>query len=672
MKTRICAFAVAAVLFLAAACSSGDSGDGGGVPSASTAAETTASAAAATSAPAATTVAPAVPPSVPEIGTGTGAETESEDTVTVQFEAANGTGTIAITGEDSPIAAWFANQPGEISLDLIDADIENPVSVIEELVSFWFFRDDNSGNIPPRIYVSADGAITDTKGTAYVVEAQPLPAAPGTEPAATSAAPTVSAPETPEPDTEPSATTAEPPATTLPEEPDPTPAQLQIRVLNGSGVTGAAGRLSASLQDLGYILLPAGNAPARYRGTAVYYVSVSHRDEAETVAERIAETADQGSEIATAQLPLSGEIQPEGAHVIVVIGADSVAETLREEEETSTGLRPSPRNDVSLPLPASVPRDRYVPGLADIQIFSQVNDQSASGETLGAMNALSGWLNAAGRYSPANSGQLFVAREKCDWPPKIVAGELQTADDPRFCTVMDRQYLETEVWPNIERTLAYFGFTPQNVCGAPPGYSFTDLLQPTRELSEETDYYTGDAIFTTDRLLELYGGQRINPEANLDFYIGQAVQTAHDALRLAELLDETEAPQLILCWAWLAPSGEVPEFANGAYYTLLTPGIQPRESLLSQGTYHVREISRNGNRVKIYVCHPTIGSRSILLVWREAGYRAEVTEGIRTNGCQAAFEEYDYNADHEDEPAFKFSFGERVFSSSDLLGFPRS
>ena len=31
--------------------------------------------------------------------------------------------------------------------------------------------------------------------------------------------------------------------------------------------------------------------------------------------------------------------------------------------------------------------------------------------------------------------------------------------------------------------------------------------------------YSGDAIFTTDRLLELHGGERINPEANLDFYI---------------------------------------------------------------------------------------------------------------------------------------------------------
>ena len=678
----------AALLLAAAACSSGETSE---QPERT---EPAAVAAEPTSAPSAT--APSVSASAPETAAEDRGETDSsEQSVAVKFEAANGTGTITITGEDSPIAAWFANQPGEISLDLPDADIEEPASVVEELVSFWFFRDENSGDIPPSINVAADGAISDTEGTFYVVDAQPLPAAPGTETSGTST--TTSAAETPEQGTsepaaetpaatseppataaepsaetsEPPATTAAPPATTLPEEPDPTPSQLQIRVLNGSGVTGAAGRLSASLQDLGYILLPAGNAPGRYRGTAVYYVSSAHRDEAETVAEQIAETSDGGSEIPTAQLPLSGEIQPEGAHVIVVIGADSVAETLREEE-TGTGLRPSPRNDVSLPLPASVPRDRYVPGLADIQIFSQVNDQSDSGEVLGAMNALSGWLNAAGRYSPANSGQLFVAREKCDWPPKIVAGELQTADDPRFCTVMDREYLETQVWPNIERALEYFGFTPQNVCGAPPGYSFTDLLQPTRELSEETDYYTGDAIFTTDRLLELHGGTRINPEANLDFYIRQAVQTAHDSLRLAELSDELEAPQMILCDAWKLPAGEIPEAANAYWYALLTPGIQPRENLLSQGTYHLKEISRNGNRVQIVVCHPTLGSRYIAVWWRDAGYRAEATGSTSLIGCQADFEQDDYISEHEDEPSFTFSFGERVFSASDLLGFPRS
>ena len=228
-----------------------------------------------------------------------------------------------------------------------------------------------------------------------------------------------------------------------------------------------------------------------------------------------------------------------------------------------------------------------------------------------------------------------------------------------------------EVAQLIEDTLLWMGFTPQNTCGAPAGYSFTDLLKPTREWSEERKSFNGDTIWTTDRLLELHGGERINPEANLDFYIGEAVQTAYDALRLAELSDEVEAPQMILCDAWKLPSGEIPEAANAYWYALLTPGIQPQEQLLSQGTYHVKEVSRNGNMVHIYVCHPTLGARSVILWWREAGYRAETTGGISRNGCQTRFEKFDYAANHEDEPSFAYRFGEMVFSANELQGFPR-
>ena len=37
----------------------------------------------------------------------------------------------------------------------------------------------------------------------------------------------------------------------------------------------------------------------------------------------------------------------------------------------------------------------------------------------------------------------------------------------------------------VEDLLENLGFTPQNVCGAPAGYSFTDLLKPTREMDSE-------------------------------------------------------------------------------------------------------------------------------------------------------------------------------------------
>ena len=307
-------------------------------------------------------------------------------------------------------------------------------------------------------------------------------------------------------------------------------------------------------------------------------------------------------------------------------------------------MRPRQRNDVPLPLPDSVPRDRFVPGLANINIYSQINDQGSL-DLQAKLDELAIFMRYVGNYQP------YVGA---------------TAEN------RDTNGTFREVAKLIEDTLLWMGFTPQNVCGAPAGYSFTDLLQPTREWSEELKVYSGDAIFTTDRLIELHGGQRINPSENLDFYISEAVQTAHDALRLPELLDETEAPQLILCRSFLAPSGEVPEFANGAWYAQLTPGVQPRESLLSQGTYHLKEISKNGNMAYVLVCHSTLGSRYVDLAWREAGYRAEVVGTLRTNGCQTNFERRGYIADYEPEETIRFSFGERVFSAGDLQGFPRS
>ena len=422
--------------------------------------------------------------------------------------------------------------------------------------------------------------------------------------------------------------------------------------MNGSGVAGAAGRLSASLRDAGYAVLPAGNAPGRFATSAVYYVASEHRDEAELVAEVVAERSEAAADgdVAVTSLPASGQIPAGDANVVVLIGRDDLGESLRTAERSS-GLRRTPDFDTPLPLAASVPRDRFVPGLLDVQIFTAAND-AGSDEMKGILNALSGWFNIAGRYQHADTRatNLAVDREEN----------------------MDYEYLKTQVYPNIERSLEWLGFTPQNVCGAPAGYSFTDLLKPTREFDIESQNYTGDAIFTTDRLIELHGGQRINPEANLDFYIREAVQTVHDLLRLTELFSETETMQLLLCRAWLAPEGEIPEMANILFKSGFIPGVQPLESLLSQGTYHLKEISRNGNIADVVLCHPTLGEQQILLHWREAGYRAEVTNARTYIGCQAAFERETYIAEDTNEDTFVFSFGERVFSAGDLSEFPRS
>ena len=618
---------LAAVVLVVSACSSSDDGDGG---SGETVPNVTAPAATAATVPAATTASTTTTSVV---------ETAS---IVVPFSAGNGTGTVEMSGGGSAVVEWFGGLPGEVSLDLADADINDHGSVVEELISFWFFQDEDSGDVPPSIFISDSGDITDSLGTTYVVEASGLPPAPGTEPAITTTSISPATTTTfPSPvsstTTSPITTTTPPPPTTTTTTTTTTsvvPVVLQVQVLNGSGVAGAAGRLTDRLATENFVMLPAGNAPQRYSSSAVYYAE-GWQDKAREVltAANIEEIED--------ITPIPEVFASSDAAVVVLLGTDTAPAIRRE----SGSLRPVQRNDVVLPLSDDIPRDRYVPGLAAINIYTPQTDNDEY--TFGLTNVLQGWMKYVGSH--ANEDIIFG----------VDASSRGTREEL------------LEGYRVIEGVLSDLGFTPQNVCGAPAGYSFTDLLKPTREWSEDRKTFSGDAIFTTDRLIELHGGERINTETNLDFYIGEAIQTACDHLRIAELLDETEAPQLILCWGLVSSAGEVPEFANGAWYALLTPGIQPREQLLSQGTYHLQEISRNGNRARLYVCHPTIGARSILLWWRDGGYRAEVTENIKTDGCQAAFEEYDYNANHEDEPAFTYSFGEVVFSASDLLAFPR-
>ena len=378
------------------------------------------------------------------------------------------------------------------------------------------------------------------------------------------------------------------------------------------------------------------NAPQRYSSSAVYFA-----EGWKTEAEEILRAADIDEIEAPTAMPQ--QFATEEAVVVVLLGADTAPAVARKQAE----LRPRPDFDVKLPLGSDVPRDRYVPGLADIQIYTRQNEDDP--ETEKHIVRLADWLRGISHH--ANEEYIFG----------IFPEDRSTREG--YLNLMQA----------IEDELEWLGFTPQNVCGAPAGYSFTDLLQPTREWDDNLKTYGGGAIFTTDRLIELHGGERINPESNLDFYINQAVQTAYDSLRLAELSDEIEAPQMILCDAWKLPSGEIPEAANGYWYALLTPGIQPRESLLSQGTYHLKEISKNGNIAHVVTCHPTLGEHHVLLHWREAGYRAELL-GVRSNmGCQAGYENetYIYEDTNGAEDTIRYTFGQQVFAASELLGFPR-
>ena len=615
-KTRtMAAAAVAGVLVLSAsACSSGDSDVG------ESGTDTTASSVVVGSV---ATTATAVPPST--TSTTTGAPAEGVVSVEVRFAAGNGEGSVTVSGV-SPVAAWFGDWPGEI-LDLPDADAGDAASVVEGFVSFWFFRDENRGAVPPTLFVPAGGDITDSLGTRYAVEAQPLPAAPvastTTAPASVSSVPGTS---------EPPATTTSSSATTTTTTAAEPPEVLQVQVLNASGVAGAAGAITARLSEAGFVVLPPGNSP-RYSSSAVYYAQ-GWQESAEEILQA------SGIEQIDAPAPMPEQFATSGAAVVILLGADTAPPTGEQAD-----LRPRQRNTVQLPLPDDTPRDRYVPGLAAINIYSQINDQGSL-DVQAKLEELSIYLRYIGNYQP------FIGATAAN---------------------RDTQGTFREAAKLLEDTFAWLGFTPQNVCGAPQGYSFTDLLQPTREWSEELKVYAGDAIFTTDRLIELHGGERINPEENLGYYIREAVQTAHDALRLHELLDETETPQMILCRAWKMPEGEIPEGANAYWYALLNPGIQPRESLLSQGAYHIKEISRNGNFAYLIVCHPTIGERYVRLWWREGGYRAEVTGELQNNGCQATYEIETYREDtYGTEDIFVYGFGERVFSASDLQAFPRA
>ena len=611
---------------LAASCSSGSDSESGTSTSApETIADTTA----------------AVPSETATTTSAPSGNVEEETSLVVPFTAANGSGTVAVSGDNSPVVAWFGGLPGEVSLDLVDADVGDAVSVVEELVSFWFFQDDASGDVPPNIYVSAGGVITDSVGTRYVVEAQGLPPAPvaetttTTSSTSTTSTTTSSVPETSEPPgaaTSSTTTATSSSTTTTTTTVVESPVVLQVQVLNGSGVAGAAGRMTDKLSEAGYVVLSPANAPQRYSTSAVYYQDGWQDRAAEILAAADIEEID-------APTAMPQQFATEDAAVIVLLGTDTAPAVAREQ----ASLRPRQRNDVQLPLPDSVPRDRYVPGLAAVNLYTEQNESNPA--SAGQLVDLALFLGRVGYCHPYFGGD---------------AGRCQ------------QDISLQDAYQAIEDVLGQLGFTPQNVCGAPAGYSFTDLLKPTREWNETFKNYSGDAIFTTDRLLELHGGERINPESNLDFYIRQAVQTAHDALRLPELSAETEAMQLVLCGAFLTPSGEVPEMANSLWYANLTPGIQPRESLLSQGTYHVKEISRNGNKAWIWICHPTFGARGIGLHWREAGYRAELHGDFDRSGCQAAYEAGGYTSDVADEEVIKFSFGERVFSASDLLGFPRS
>lgn len=121
------------------------------------------------------------------------------------------------------------------------------------------------------------------------------------------------------------ATTLPEVATTAPAQPLPS-AEVRVQVFNGSGLAGVASRLTANLEDEDYIGLRPANAPERYSSTVVYYVSPEYLANALHIAEILGLSED-----AVMLLPDPSPFSSSEAHVIVVIGSDQTADSLREE-----------------------------------------------------------------------------------------------------------------------------------------------------------------------------------------------------------------------------------------------------------------------------------------------------------------------------------------------------
>ena len=392
-------------------------------------------------------------------------------------------------------------------------------------------------------------------------------------------------------------------------------------MLNGSGVAGAAGRLTAKLAEAGYTVLPAGNAPARYATSAVYFQD-GWQDRAEEILQIV-----ELEEIEQVSAMPQQFVSP-GASVVVLIGRDTAPAAVR-----SSGPAPIVRHKLKTKdFPLNVSKDRF--------------SQRAFGTSINSSDVPDDYVRAS---------RLMQQAAYC------FEDEIAYFEDN--CLENDLP----AIWNEVEQIFDRLGFTSKNVCGSVADGSFTDGIVHAAEWNPATKNYSGRGFLATDRFIEvnLQAGinvQRINPQANLDFYLTKAAQSAHDILRFQEIMQETSASHLILCAPWVTDSGGLP----WASYSVANTFAVPVRDFWSQSTYHIKEISRNGNLAYVVACHPTLGSRFLLLWWSGSGYRANTVEAIRTSGCQAAFEEYDAEPE-----SIEFTFGQQVFPASELQGFPR-
>lgn len=107
------------------------------------------------------------------------------------------------------------------------------------------------------------------------------------------------------------------PTTTTTTVPPPSPAEVHVLVANGSGVTGAAGAVTAYLVAKGYGTLSAANATAKVTTTSVYPVAAADLAGAREVAKTLGLPA---TAVQTSGAPPVAS--DAGASVVVVIGPE--------------------------------------------------------------------------------------------------------------------------------------------------------------------------------------------------------------------------------------------------------------------------------------------------------------------------------------------------------------
>ena len=145
-------------------------------------------------------------------------------------------------------------------------------------------------------------------------------------------------------------------------------AQVRVKVFNGSGVAGAAGRLTARITESGYASLTPANAPRSYSSSVIYYAS----SEYSANARQLLDDVDLAGATIAGLLPDPSPVDAGQADLIVIIGRDELADSLSppaaeqaaetpdasEEEETdsssTTTTTASPRSNVLFPTATTV------------------------------------------------------------------------------------------------------------------------------------------------------------------------------------------------------------------------------------------------------------------------------------------------------------------------------